>query len=57
MPEITIDPTNTALLIQDMQNELIKGGGMPVQPLSGSEIIANSARLLEKARASGMAVI
>jgi nicotinamidase-related amidase len=57
MPDITIDPKTTALLIQDMQNELIKGGGMPVQPLTGVEIIANSARLLEKAREAGMPVI
>ena len=57
MPDTTIDPKRTALLIQDMQNELIKGGAMPVQPLSGAEIIGNSARLLEKARASGMVVI
>ena len=34
-PEITIDPRHTALLIQDLQNELIKGGAMPVHPLSG----------------------
>ena len=32
MPEVIIDPRHTALLIQDMQNELIKGGAMPVQP-------------------------
>jgi len=57
MSEITIDPNQTALLIQDMQNELIKGGAMPVQPYSGEEIIANNARLLEKARAVGMPVI
>ena len=57
MPEITIDHNQTALLIQDMQNELIKGGAMPVQPYSGEEIIANSVRLLEKARAVGMPVI
>ena len=57
MPDTAIDPKCTALLIQDMQNELIKGGAMPVQPLSGAEIIGNSVRLLEKARASGMVVI
>jgi nicotinamidase-related amidase len=57
MPDTRIDPTQTALLIQDMQNELIKGGAMPVQPYTGEEIIANSVRLLEKARAVGMPVI
>ena len=57
MPDITIDPNCTALLIQDMQNELIKGGAMPVQPLTGEEIIANSARLLEKASSVGMPVL
>ena len=57
MPDVRIDPTQTALLIQDMQNELIKGGAMPVQPYTGEEIIDNSVRLLEKARAVGMPVI
>ena len=57
MPDTTIDPQSTALLIQDMQNELVKGNVMPVQPLSGAEIIANSVRLLEKARSVNMPVI
>lgn len=57
MPDIAINPQTTALLIQDMQNELVKGNAMPVQPLNGAEIIANGARLLEAARASEMPVI
>ena len=57
MPDIAINPQTTALLIQDMQNELVKGNAMPVQPLTGAEIIANGARLLEAARASEMPVI
>ena len=57
MPDTTIDPQSTALLIQDMQNELVKGSVMPVQPLSGADIIANSVRLLEKARSVNMPVI
>jgi nicotinamidase-related amidase len=57
MPDIAINPQTTALLIQDMQNELVKGNAMPVQPLTGAEIIANGARLLEAARAAAMPVI
>jgi nicotinamidase-related amidase len=57
VPDLTIDPQTTALLIQDMQNELIKGAVMPQQPLSGPEIIANSARLLEMARSVNLPVI
>ena len=48
MPDARIDPNQTALLIQDMQNELIKGGAMPVQPYTGEEIIANSVRAAGK---------
>jgi nicotinamidase-related amidase len=47
--DITINSQNTALLIQDMQNELLKGS-MPAAPLSGPQIIANCQKLLEKAR-------
>jgi hypothetical protein len=50
-------PPRIARLLQDMQNELIKGGAMPVQPLSGAEIIGNNVRLLGKSRSSGIAVI
>jgi nicotinamidase-related amidase len=57
MPNATINSQTTALLIQDMQNELIKGSMMPQLPLSGADIIANSVRLLEKARSVNMPVI
>jgi nicotinamidase-related amidase len=43
-------------LLQDLQNELIKGS-RPVVPLSGQELIANCQKLLAKARAVGMPVI
>jgi nicotinamidase-related amidase len=56
MADVTINPQNTALLIQDMQNELLKGH-MPVMPLSGPQLIANCQKLLEKARQAGMPVI
>jgi nicotinamidase-related amidase len=56
MADVTINSQNTALLIQDMQNELLKGR-MPVMPLSGPQIIANCQKLLEKARQTSMSVI
>lgn len=51
-----IDAPNTALLLQDLQNDLVKGT-RPVQPLDGASLIANCCRLLAAARASGMPVI
>jgi nicotinamidase-related amidase len=54
--DITINSQNTALLIQDMQNELLKGS-MPAVPLSGPQIIANCQKLLEKVRQVSMPVI
>lgn len=56
MADVTLNPKTTALLLQDLQNELIKGG-RPVVPLSGSELIVHCQRLLAKARAVGMPVI
>ena len=56
MAEVTIDSKSTALLIQDMQNELLKGS-IPVTPLSGPQLIGNCQRLLEKARQVDMPVI
>jgi nicotinamidase-related amidase len=56
MADVAINSQSTALLIQDMQNELLKGS-IPATPLSGSQIIANCQKLLEKARQAGMPVI
>ena len=56
MADVTLHAKTTALLLQDLQNELIKGG-RPVVPSSGMELIANCRRLLSKARADGMPVI
>src|SRR5712692_4374550 len=56
MADVVLDPRTTALLLQDLQNELIKGN-RPVVPLSGLALIANCQKLLTKARAVGMPVI
>ena len=56
MSDVTIDPSRTALLLQDLQNELVKGE-RPVVPLGGDQIIANCRKLLDKARQVGMPVI
>ena len=56
MADVTLNVKTTALLLQDLQHELIKGS-RPVVPLSGTELIANCQRLLAKARAVGMPVI
>ena len=56
MATVVLYPQTSALLLQDLQNELIKGS-RPVVPLSGAELIANCQKLLAKARAAGMPVI
>lgn len=56
MATVVLNPQTSALLLQDLQNELIKGS-RPVVPLSGAELIANCQKLLAKARAVGMSVI
>ena len=56
MADVVLNPKTSALLLQDLQNELIKGS-RPVVPLSGAALIANCQKLLAKARAVGMPVI
>jgi len=56
MAEVMLNPKTSALLLQDLQNELIKGN-RPVVPLSGAALIANCQKLLTKARAVGMPII
>ena len=56
MTDVVLNPKTSALLLQDLQNELIKGN-RPVVPLSGAALIANCQKLLTRARALGMPVI
>jgi len=56
MAEVVLNPKTSALLLQDLQNELMKGT-RPVVPLSGAALIANCQKLLTKARAVGIPVI
>jgi nicotinamidase-related amidase len=56
MANVVLNPKTSALLLQDLQNELIKGN-RPVVPLSGAVLIANCQTLLTKARAVGMPII
>jgi nicotinamidase-related amidase len=56
MADVVLNHTTSALLLQDLQNELIKGH-RPVVPLSGAALIANCQQLLTQARTVGMPVI
>ena len=56
MADVVLNPKTSALLLQDLQNELLKGS-RPVVPLSGAALIANCQKLLTKAHAVGMPVI
>ena len=49
MADFKIDPRSSALLIQDMQNDIVKSD-RPVVPMGGPTLIANSQKLLQKAR-------
>ena len=62
MADFTLDPKRTALIIQDMQNDVIIEGGAFAE--SGSpehakeqNVVANSQRLADACRAKGMPVI
>ena len=57
MPNVRLDPSTSALLLQDMQNDLVKSDSRTVEPISGSVLIANCQKLLAKARDVGMTVI
>ena len=54
--EIYVDPGRTALVVMDMQNDLVKQGGSLLVP-DAEATVAAITRLLELARASGMRVI
>ena len=56
MANVAIDPSNSALLIQDMQNDIVKSD-RPVVPMGGSQLIANCVKLMNKARQVGMPII
>jgi nicotinamidase-related amidase len=56
MATVQLPAKASALLLQDLQNDLIKGT-RPVVPLSGTELITNCQKLLTTARAVGMLVV
>jgi nicotinamidase-related amidase len=56
MPAVTINPRTTALLLQDLQNDIVKSN-RPVLPMGNTQLIANCQKLLAKARQVGMPVI
>ena len=56
MATVKIIPQSSALLIQDMQNDVVKSD-RPVMPMCSIDLIANSLRLPNKAREVGMPVI
>jgi len=61
MLETKIDVKKTALLVIDMQNDLIKGEGEPmsgvVKMVQSKGIISNTARVIAAARQAGMPII
>jgi len=56
MPDVRISPRTSALLLQDLQNDIIKSN-RPVLPMGSQQLIANCQKLLLKARQVGMPVI
>ena len=57
MPEITLNPKTTALLLQDLQNAVIKDPNCVAIPMGVQQLIANCQKLRNKARQVGMPVI
>jgi gluconolactonase len=60
--ELRVDPKRTALIIQDMQNDVIIEGGAfadsgSPQHAKDQDVVANARRLAEACRAAGTAVI
>ncbi len=56
MTEVRLHAKTSALLLQDLQNDLVKGS-RPVVPLGGAEVVANCQKLLAQAREVGMLVV
>ncbi len=56
MAPVPLPAKASALLLQDLQNDLLKGT-RPVVPLSGTELITNCQQLLTTARAVGLLVV
>ena len=56
MPDIAICPGNSALLIQNMQNDIVKSD-RPVVPMGSAVLIANCQKLLVRARQVSMPVL
>jgi nicotinamidase-related amidase len=56
MVNVTINPRNSALLIQDMQNDIVKSN-RPIVPMGGPQLIENCQKLLTRARQLRMPVI
>jgi nicotinamidase-related amidase len=56
MADVTINPKTSALLLQDLQNDIIKSN-RPVVPMGSAQLIANCRKLLDRARQVGMPVI
>ena len=56
MTTVSIDGKRSALLLMDLQNELIKGA-IPVIPMGGIALIASCQKVLTKARAVRMPVV
>jgi gluconolactonase len=62
MPEIEIAPSTTALVIQDLQNDVVSEGGAfagtgSYDHATSQNVVANAARLAERARIAGIPVI
>ena len=53
MAAVRIDPKVSALLLMDLQNDVIKGGLLPIHP----DLISNCQKVLSKARQVGMPVV
>jgi nicotinamidase-related amidase len=54
MDFLSIDPSTTAMVLIDLQQGIVS---LPVEPRSGTEVVANALRLLERFRSLGSTVV
>lgn len=52
--DLSLDPDTTALVLIDLQHGVV---GLPLAPYSGTQVVANSARLADAMRAKGATVV
>lgn len=57
MAAVALDPKTTALMLMDLQNQQLKSGTTPSEPMGSAALIENCLKMLAKAQEVGMPVV